>query len=340
MYKGRSLCQKKNAAERTREPAHLQVENEMTEPVNVLIVGAGAIGGLYGAILKRAGARVGLVVRSEYDVIKSDGVKITSPLGDLSYQPDGVYRSAEEVDAAPDYLVVTLKVVDGIDRVAAIKPAVGPNTTIVLIENGIDIEPEIAEAFPDNRLISALAFVAVSRVGPGSIDHKAYGQLTIGNFPSGAGPEVHHFAELLEQGGVPGVVSDRVVTERWRKAVWNAPFNPVSVLAGGADTRTMLQTPGGEDAIRAMMEEVCAAAKAAGHPLPDDIIEMNIASTHKMPPYYNSMALDYLNKRPMEVEAILGNLVRAAERSGVEVPRLKTAYALIKMLQANLAKQQ
>jgi 2-dehydropantoate 2-reductase len=311
----------------------------MSSQVNVLVIGAGAIGGFYGAILNRAGARVSVVARSDLDVLKEQGYRIRSQLGDLSYLPAGVYASAAEVSDKPDFLVVALKVIEGVDRVDIIRPAVGPNTTIVLIENGIGIEQEIADAFPGHPLVSCLAFIAVSRVAPGELDHKAYGTLTFGDYPKGVGPQAKRFAELLEQGGVPAELSESVVGERWRKCVWNTSFNPSSVVAGGADTQTLLTTPGGRELIESLMQEVCATAEAEGYPLPEGIIEGNIKSTLKMPPYWNSMALDWLNGRSMEIEPILGNVVRAAQARGVAVPRLETVYALIKLLVANQAKK-
>ncbi|HEX5515905.1 MAG TPA: 2-dehydropantoate 2-reductase [Gammaproteobacteria bacterium] len=310
----------------------------MSSPVNVLVIGAGAIGGFYGAILSRAGARVSVLARSDAAVLKERGYKIQSPLGDLSYRPAEVYASAEEITTPPDYLIVALKVVEGVDRVGIIRPAVGPNTAIVLIQNGIGIEQEVAEAFPNNPLISCLAFIAVSRIAPGELDHKAYGALTFGDYPKGAGKQAQRFAELLQAGGVESRLSEDVVAERWRKCVWNTPFNPASVLAGGADTQTLLTTAGGEELIRGFMEEVCATAAADGYPLPDGIIDGNIRSTLKMPAYHNSMALDFLNGREMEIEPILGNVVRIAERHGVPVPRLATMYALLQLLVANRAK--
>lgn len=312
----------------------------MASPTNVLIIGAGAIGGFYGAILNRAGARVSVVARSDVEVLRERGYTIKSPLGDLSFRPAEVHASAEGVTTPPDYLIVALKVVEGVDRVGIIRPAVGPNTTIVLIQNGIGIEKEVADAFPNNPLISCLAFVAVSRVAPGELDHKAYGALTFGDYPQGAGEQAKQFSELLQAGGVDGNLSDNVVGERWRKAVWNTPFNPASVLAGGADTQTLLTAPGGQELIESLMHEVCAVAAADGHPLPEGIVEGNIRSTLKMPAYHNSMALDFLNGRPMEIEPILGNVVRTAERLGVPVPRLATVYALMRLLVANQAKKQ
>lgn len=312
----------------------------MSSPVNVLVIGAGAIGGFYGAILSRAGARVSVLARSDVAVLKERGYKIQSPLGDLSYRPTEVYASAEEIPTPPDYLIVALKVVEGVDRADIIRPAVGPNTAIVLIQNGIGIEQEVAEAFPNNPLISCLAFIGVSRIGPGELDHKAYGALTFGEYPRGIGEKTQQLAELLKAGGIRATLSEDVVAERWRKSVWNTSFNPASVLAGGADTQTLLTTPGGEELLRAFMEEICAVAAADGYPLPTEIIDSNISGTLRMPAYHNSMALDFLNGRSMEIEPILGNVVRIAERHRVPVPRLATMYALLQLLVANRGKSE
>lgn len=303
----------------------------MSDVTRVVMVGAGAIGSFYGAILKRAGCHVSVVLRSEYDAVCEQGFHIDSPLGDLSYRPDVVYRDGETPDVAPDYVICCVKVLPDVDRGALLAPWVGENTRIVLIENGIDIERGVADAFPDNPLISCLAFIAVSRIAPGRVEHKAFGQLTMGAWPDGISDDSRALAALFEAGGVNIKLSESVVAERWRKSLWNTTFNPLSVLAGGADTLTMLDTPGGEALARAMMAEVMAVAAADGHPMPDDAIDKNIAGTRKMPAYRNSMALDYVHGRPMEIEAILGNVVAIAGRLGVPVPRLETMHAALAM---------
>ena len=304
----------------------------MADMPHVLVVGAGAIGSFYGAIAKRAGCAVSVVLRSEYDVVRERGFAISSPLGDLSYRPDHVYRDGDTPVATPDYVICCVKVLPGIDRAALLAPWVGPDTGIVLIENGIDIEPAVAEAFPDNPLISCLAFIAVSRTDePAVIEHKAFGRLTMGAWPAGVTDDCRALEALFTDGGINVKLADQVVGERWAKSLWNTPFNPLSVLADGADTVTMLDTPGGEALAREMMAEVKAVAAADGHPLPDDAIDKNIAGTRKMPAYRNSMALDYLHGRPMEVQAILGNVVALAERYGVAVPRLSTMATILAM---------
>lgn len=303
----------------------------MNQP-RILILGAGAIGSFYGAILKRAGCAVSVVVRSDHDVVKAEGFRFESPLGDISWQPDHVYRDGDQPQTTPDYLILATKVVPGGDRVSLIRPWLGDDTRIVLIQNGLDIEREITDAFPQHSLISCLAFVAVSRVAPGQIHHKAYGRLVMGNFPGSIEPESEALAALFRDGGINVELTDNVVRERWLKCIWNTALNPLSVLANGADTRTMLDTEGGEALARALMAEVIATARADGHELPEEkLIEGNIAGTRKMPPYKNSMALDYLNDRPIELDAILGNVVAIAHQHQVPVPRLETMLAALRM---------
>src|SRR5262249_9979408 len=160
----------------------------MSSP-NVLVVGAGAIGAFYGAALARAGAHVSVTCRSDYEAVKQHGYSIRSALlGDHVFRPDAVYRDAADVEQSPDYLVLTVKVLPNVDRAALIKPAVGKNTAIVLIENGVDIEAEVAQAFPENELLSCLAFIGVSRLGNGEIHHQTLGHLTMGRYPSGPTP--------------------------------------------------------------------------------------------------------------------------------------------------------
>lgn len=307
----------------------------MSDKPSILIVGAGAIGSFYGAILKRAGCPVSVVLRSEYDAVRANGIRISSPLGDLSYRPDRVYKDGDTPDSPPDYLILCVKVLDGLDRAALVRPWMGTGTRLVLIENGLDIERELADAYPDNPLISCLAFIAASRTAPGEVKHNAYGKLVMGRFPEGIDDNCRTLSELFIEGGIKIDLTEQVVGERWRKCLWNTPFNPLSVLANGADTRTILDTEGGEALIRELIREVMATAAADGFPMDEKLIEQNIEGTRKMPPYKNSMALDYLNGRPIELEAVLGNVVAIAEQHGVPVPHLNTVLVTLRM-RANL----
>jgi len=306
--------------------------------MKVLVIGAGAVGGFYGSWLARQGAEVSLLARSDYEAVKARGIEVTDKDGVYHFRPARVLRAAAELDAKPDYVLLCVKVVEGVDRAGLLKDATGPDTSIVLVSNGIAVEQEIADAFPDNEVVSGLAFICVTRTAPGKIWHQAYGKLALGNYPAGLSAKTRALCAVLARAGIVCEAREDIVAARWQKCVWNAPFNPLSVLSGGLATSDILSTQ--EPFVRAVMAEIVAIAQAAGFSLPEDIVELNIGSTYKMPPYKTSMLLDFEAGRPLETEAILGNAVRCGQRLGVPVPRLESLYALMKLreLSADKAK--
>lgn len=296
----------------------------------VLIVGAGAIGAFYGSLLARAGAEVSVVCRSDYEVVGREGFALSShQFGDWRFRPLRVLRCAREYKDAADYVILCSKVTPDIDRPALVRDAVGVGSTVVFIQNGVEIEAEMQQAFPGHEVISGLAFVCCNRIEPGRIKHLAYGKLILGNVPGGVSPKVERLRDLFLRAGMECSVSEDIVGSRWQKCVWNAPFNPLSVLSGGLATREILQTQ--ERLVRDIMAEVCAIARACGHALTDEVIQGNIALTRDMPPYKTSMLLDFQQGHRMEIEAILGNAVRAGRREGVACPRLETLYGLMQL---------
>jgi 2-dehydropantoate 2-reductase len=303
--------------------------------IKVLVIGAGAIGAFYGSLLAKAGAEVSVVCRSDYDSVKQHGFIIDSqPLGRWNFTPAQVLKNAADFEDAADYILLCTKVVPGLDRVALVRPAVAENTAIVFIQNGVEIEQEMRGAFPNNEVVSGLAFICCNRIMPGEILHLAYGRLALGNLPNGVSSKTAQLCELFNKACIECEASENIVTGRWQKCVWNAPFNPLSVLSGGLLTLDILQAQ--ESFVRSIMQEICNIAAACGHPLPDDIVNTNIESTYAMPPYKTSMLLDYENGQPMEIEAILGNALRAARRVKIASPHLESVYALMKLRELKL----
>ncbi len=297
----------------------------------ILLVGTGAVGSFYGGKLSQAGARVAALCRSDYDIVTKKGIAVQSVYGDFKFTPSRVVRSCSDYPSPPDYIIIATKVLPEIDVPSMIRGAVGPQTCLVLLQNGIDIERPVAEAFPDNEVISALAFICVSRTRPGEVEHQDYGRIVIGKYPRGASTRAHVLGELFSRSGVPCEVDHDIIAARWKKLVWNGPFNPISVLTGGADTLTMMKTPETRALIKKIMEEVCLLATTSGSPIADEVVEKNLKDTEVMRPYKTSMLLDYENGRPMEVEAILGNALRIADKAGVSVPHIETLYGLLSL---------
>ena len=308
-------------------------ENQSRSQPRILVVGTGAIGGFYGGKLAQAGARVATLCRSEYEVVSANGITVNSVLGDFRFRPEKVIRNVNEYGPPPDYILVGLKVLPEIETAEIIGDAVGPETAVVLLQNGVEIEEPVAQAFQNNEIISGLAFICVTRTEPGHIDHIDFGRLIIGRYPSGTSVKVKALSNLFQQVGVSCAVTEDVVTARWRKLVWNAPFNPISVLGGGADTKAMVENQESLNLARRVMEEICRIAEAAGHPLPPEVVQENIDGTREMTPYRTSMLIDYEEGRPLEVEAILGNALKVAKRHGVSAPHIQSLYGLLKLVE-------
>jgi len=300
--------------------------------IKILLFGTGAVGSFYAGKLSQAGASVSVVSRSDYDIVKNRGILIKSILGDFHFIPERVLKKGEDYKDSADYIIVATKVLPEIDIHNIIKEAVTPGSSIVLLQNGIDIEKPVAEKFPGNEIISALAFICVSRAEYGSVNHQDYGNLTIGRYPGGSSDKVLKLAEMFSKSGLNVDNTEDVIAARWKKLLWNAPFNPLSVICGGANTREMLGNPEIKNLCIEIMKEVLILSIADGHPLNEVMIRKNIKDTEIMTPYKTSMLLDYENKRPMEVEAILGNALRIAEKYNINTPSIKIIYALLSAL--------
>ncbi len=298
---------------------------------NIVLVGTGAVGSYFAGRLSQAGARVSALCRSDYDIVRAQGITVQSVAGDFHFMPAEVMKSMDEYGRKPGYIIVSTKVLPEIDIPDLIKSKVYPGTSIVLLQNGINIEEVVAAAFPDNEIISAIAFISVSRPAPGLIDHKDYGRLIIGTYPSGTSDKTGFLADMFKKTGVRCDVDPDIITARWKKLMWNAPFNPMSVLCGGVDTREMMESEQLVSISRDIMNEILLLAEKTGHPVVPSIIDSILSDTRAMAPSKTSMLQDYENRRPLEVDAILGNAVRIARRYGVSAPRLETLYGLLKL---------
>ncbi|MFC1770951.1 ketopantoate reductase family protein [Candidatus Margulisiibacteriota bacterium] len=303
--------------------------------LKVLVLGSGAIGSLYGGKLQKAGAEVALICRSDFATVKNKGIFIKSPGGDWRFNPDEVISAAKEYSGNPDYILITTKVLPKINVTELIRLAVRPGTSLILLQNGIDIEKGLQKKFPGNEIISGLAFVCATRIKPGLVNHQEYGKLVFGLYPKGNSPKVQTLCRLFEEAGVPCKEDKNIIWSRWKKLIWNVPFNSISVLAGGLTTAQMLKNEQTKDLVNKIMQEVYLLAEKTGNKLKPDVIQSNIDATLRMPPYKTSMLVDFENNREMEVEAIVGNVVRIAKELNFPVPHIETLYALLNAINSS-----
>lgn len=297
----------------------------------ILVVGAGGVGVYFSGRLAQAGAEVTIVARSDYEVASRSGYEVRSIAGDFRFRPAAVLKSAADYAGDADYVILAAKVLPGADAVELLRPAVrSSKSTIVLIQNGIDIEKNIAAAFPENELLSTIAYIGVSRPQPGVVLHQGSGDLKMGCYPAGICDSARRLAELFSKAGVKCELCEDIAFVRWNKLLWNLPFNPVSVLAGNATTRDMTRRDELERLCRTLMDEVIAVANACGVALTAENADAQVEYTRNFPAYKTSMLQDFEAGRELEVEAILGNTVRLAAEHGIPVPHMETCYALLK----------
>ena len=301
---------------------------------SIVVVGAGAVGSYYGALLARAGHDVRFVLRRDLEAVRQRGLKVSSPNGDFVLPKVNAFASAEDAGVA-DWVICSLKSTAIDDAERLIRPSVGPTTRVVALMNGLGVEQRMAEWFGPARVFGAMAFVCINRGDPGVVHHLDYGRVTVGHLADDPG-QVEDLQALFRSGDIDTTAAPSLRAARWEKLCWNIPFNGLSVAAGGVGTQTILTDPGlrqmAEDAMREVVLIANADLGAAGNPLfdADDVVRRMFAQTESMGDYRTSMVIDYLNGRPLEVEAILGEPARRAESLGVPTPVVTDLYRLVR----------
>ncbi|KAI8636047.1 2-dehydropantoate 2-reductase [Parasitella parasitica] len=319
----------------------------MASQPRLLTVGTGAVGAIYSWRLSQT-CNVTAVCRSNYETVKKDGFDIDSAkFGKDTFRPHHVARTVSEcVTSVPfDYILVTLKALPECYNVAdIIAPAVTKDTTIVLIQNGLGIEEPITDRFPDNPIVSIVAYIGTSQTEPGKIKMVGKESLVVGKYLGAKTDSEKQRAELIEllrKGNVDVQIVDDVETVRWQKLFWNAPFSSVCAMTG-MNTTELLGNDEAMKAVKCIMEEVIDAAIANGYQFDhkEQMHNMITRTEATAKNYKPSMQLDKERGSPMEIEVILGTPLRRAKAKGLSVPHLELIHSLCSATNAQIMNQQ
>ena len=292
------------------------------------VIGAGAIGGYYGAKLAYSGQEVHFLLHSDYQYVKERGFQVDSCDGSFHLPQVNVYQHAQDMPQC-DVVIVGLKTINNHLLPQFLPPLLHERTAVVLIQNGIGVEADVQQMFPGVQLIAGLAFICSAKTEPGRVNHQCYGNINLGNYSC---RDEALFAQILADFNAAGVAAASVPYEeaRWKKAVWNMPFNGMTVAL---DTQTdlLLKNPATRALIREQMMEVIGAAQALGvSALTEDFADKMISMTDAMTPYSPSMKLDYDFHRPMEIHYLYTRPIELAAEAGFAMPRLKMLEAELK----------
>ncbi len=285
------------------------------------VIGTGAIGGFYGAKLAHAGHEVHFLLHKDYEYVKDHGLMVASCDGDFSLPQVHAYSDTREMPQV-DVVLVGLKSTNQHLLRTLLPPLLHDNTLVVLIQNGIGLEADVQEWFPGLSLAAGLAFICSAKTEPGIIRHQCYGSINLGNYSCQDG-EI--FQTVLADFCQSGIDAHEVnyAEARWRKAVWNMPFNGMTV-ALQTQTDKLLTMPATRQLIYEQMMEVIGAANALGiNAINETFAQKMMHMTDEMVPYSPSMRLDYDFHRPMEIQYLYTRPIAEARAVGFEMPRLE-----------------
>ena len=298
------------------------------------IIGSGAIGGYYGGKLAKAGQEVHFLFHSDYEYVKDCGLQIDSCDGSFHLSSVNAYNTTADMPAC-DVVLVCLKTVNNTLLTTLLPPLLHDRTLVVLIQNGIGVEQDVQQQFPHVQLCAGLAFICSDKTQPGRVNHQCYGSINLANYSC---RDEKQFAavvsEFREAGIETGVVEYNEA--RWKKAVWNMPFNGMTV-ALNTQTDLLLKNPSTRQLIYDQMLEVVGAARHLGvSGLDASFADLMIRTTDAMTPYSPSMKLDFDFHRPMEIHYLYTRPIEIARKAGFRMPKLEMLEAELKFLSKNL----
>ncbi|MBT9317196.1 putative 2-dehydropantoate 2-reductase [Leptothoe spongobia] len=308
------------------------------------IIGTGAIGGYYGARLQQSGCDVHFLLRSDYDHVKKQGLVVESVDGDITLPQVNAYNNPADMPPM-DVVVIALKTTQN-HCLIELMPPLKEGAIVLTLQNGLGIEDELAQLVLPEQVMGGLCFICSNKVGQGHIHHLDYGKVQLGAYSASHQKRaltvtMMEIADDFRAAKIPINVTDDLFMARWRKLVWNVPYNGLSVVLD-ATTNELMADEEVRSQIHTLMTEVITIANTWAATIADAAVPLRqipmtfatdmLAATTRMKPYRTSMKIDFDAGRPLEVEAILGNPVRAADKLGIATPQMKKLYHQVKQL--------
>ncbi|MBQ9355671.1 MAG: putative 2-dehydropantoate 2-reductase [Prevotella sp.] len=298
------------------------------------IIGTGAIGGYYGARLAQSGQDVHFLLHNDYKYVRENGLQVDSCDGSFHLDAPHVYDNTASMPRC-DVVLVCLKSINNHLLRSLLPPLLHERTLVVLIQNGIGVEYDVQQMFPNLWIAAGLAFICSAKTEPGRVSHQCYGQINLGNYSCKDEELVRQVVAHFNAAGVKaGLVEYNEA--RWKKAVWNMPFNGMTV-ALHTQTDLLLKHPATRQLIREQMMEVILAARHLGvQNIDETFADRMLSMTDEMTPYSPSMRLDYDFHRPMEIEYIYSRPISMARSAGFDMPKLAMLEAELRFLESKM----
>ena len=300
--------------------------------MRIVIMGAGGVGGYFGAHLAKAGHDVAFIARGAHlEAMRRGGLRLEGGRGDIVLPTVTASDDPAAVDGPADIVLFAVKLYDTEAAAERLRPIVGPETLVISLQNGVDGPDRIAGVLGPNTVLGGAAYVSALITEPGTVRYTSdMSRIVFGALDGTESPRAERFAEHGRAAGFEAEVSDDIRSTLWEKFV---------LLATNSALTTVLRKPAGEiyhdpelaGIAAEMMREVAALARAEGITVADDVVERALALTRSFPPgMYASMYHDLARGRRLEAESLSGLVSRRGRALGVAVPLHTMAWAALK----------
>ena len=315
--------------------------------MKIAVVGPGAVGSYYGAKLCRSGNEVHFLLRSDYEQVRRNGVKILSPEGDFNARPKCAQGPGEIGPA--ELVLIAIKSTANEALRELLPPLVDQKTAVLTLQNGLGNEEFLSQFVPAEQIMGGLCFVCLNRIAPGVIQHLAHGKIEFGEFGRWPEPRTHDIATAFRHAGIPCSVRDNLEKAHWEKLVWNIPFNGLGVascagyeacLTGSFQGRKgeclttdrLLASEQWHSLVKELMFEVIASGNAFGLKISTDLAQDLIDKTKIMSAYKPSTLVDFERASPVELDSLFLEPLRRAQQRGVATPHLRALCTILEAL--------
>lgn len=300
----------------------------------ILMVGAGSVGGFFGAHLAKAKADYSLsfLLRPKtLAAVQARGLTIRSATGTFTVHPQA--SSDPRALPSPDLVILSVKAYDLDEVMAQLAPVLTDRTVVLTLQNGVDTEDRLLARLKRDAVVGGVAYIYSKIVEPGVIEHYKKGAVAIGELNGVETPRLLAIRDIFAAAGIPCQLTKDVRRTKWEKMCWNCVFNPLTVLIDDKVAKAIDQ-PELLRVVHRIVNEIVAVAAASGVTLPADMADRVVKWTQEIRDIHTSMYDDWKAGRPTEIDYLNGMMSAMGASLGVPTPVNDTMTALIRTITA------
>jgi 2-dehydropantoate 2-reductase len=308
------------------------------DKMRIAVMGAGAVGGYFGAKLAAAAHDTAFIARGKHlAVLRAEGLRVNSAGGELHIRNALFAADPGQVGRA-DLIIFSVKSYDTELAAEALVPIIGEKTLILSLQNGVDNVDKIARRWGDDHTLAGVTYIGAQVVSPGVIEHSSGGRIILGSRTAGSSAEAKTVAQALATATIPCETTAEINVALWRKLLWNAPFCAISCLTG-ASVRDIVESDSLTGLAMNCMEEVRQAAKTRNIDVPERLFTEVFEFSKTLGSFKPSMLQDLQAGKPLEYEAFNGIVVKLLEDTGKNAPVNRVFYGALKYLDKKIRRE-